>query len=48
MATVLSRCAGQDGIKDRLVAHNLYIDLLSLRGARLLRRKQVKRGFGLD
>lgn len=30
------------------MAQSLYIDLLSLRGARLLSRKQVKRDFGLD
>ena len=45
---LLSRCAGQDRVKDRLVAQSLYIDLLSLCGARLLSRKQVKRDFGLD
>ncbi|KAK9842245.1 hypothetical protein WJX81_002368 [Elliptochloris bilobata] len=48
MYLVCKKCAGQDRVKDRLVANNLYIDLLSLRGARLLSRKQVKRDLGLD
>jgi hypothetical protein len=30
------------------VDRNLYIDLLSLRGARLLSRKQAKKDLGLD
>lgn len=42
------RCAGQDRVKERLVQSNLYIDLLSIRGKRLLPGKHIKRRLGLD